>query len=245
MDRHRGHFRIHHQFTSSYESTCPTEACPRDVSIVRNLVKVSELRQKRNAGGVPLAIVILTYAMKSLTWLVLTWRDENSIVGSSSRRSDFRNLVAKHPPFPLIFTYMRLLFKGAQKITAKNEYRKVEWTRDSNTSWTAPHATHHAAHTRHTAARHSTTTHHVHEPRTDTHTKHSHSRAHFLGHTHIQSEFCSESQRKKSHKRGYTAGLTLTSASSSDWRRAWTDYGDSYCLHPLSTDTIAKRTGLG
>ena len=47
--------------------------------------------------------------MKSLTWLLLTWWDENGIVGSSSRRSDFRNLVPKHSPFPFISPYLCLL----------------------------------------------------------------------------------------------------------------------------------------
>ena len=58
--------------------------------------------RKRHCGPRHASVGLHSRTMKSLTWLVLTWRDENGIVGSSSRRSDFRNLVAKHPPFPLI-----------------------------------------------------------------------------------------------------------------------------------------------
>ena len=38
-------------------------------------------------------------------------------VQGQSRRSGFGNVVAKHSPFPLISSYVRLLLKGVQKIT--------------------------------------------------------------------------------------------------------------------------------
>ena len=50
--------------------------------------------------------------MEMLIWRVLTWRDENGMVGSSFGRSDFRNSVAKHPPFPFICPCVRLLLKN-------------------------------------------------------------------------------------------------------------------------------------
>ena len=36
-----------------------------------------------------------TFTMKSLTWLVLTWRDENGVVGSSSHRGGFGKFVGE------------------------------------------------------------------------------------------------------------------------------------------------------
>ena len=50
--------------------------------------------------------------MKSLTWLVLTWRDQNGVDGSSSRLSGFGNFVSKNSPFPFIFPYVCLLLKN-------------------------------------------------------------------------------------------------------------------------------------
>ena len=36
--------------------------------------------------------------MKSIPWLVLTWRVEQGIVGSSSRRTDFQNFILSTRP---------------------------------------------------------------------------------------------------------------------------------------------------
>ena len=108
--------------------------------------------------------------MKSLTWLLLTWWDENGTVGSSSRRSDFRNSVPKHPPFPCISPCVRPLLK---KVTMSREKSRIE-KREQHNRHHSTRNTRRSTHTHHTRQTHRSTTlnthqtHHIH----DTHNIH-------------------------------------------------------------------------
>ena len=79
----------------------------------------------------------------------------------------FSKFGCEKSPFPFISPCVRLLLKN---VTMSGE--KVEWKRESNTSYTAAHATHDAAHTHSTRTKHTTyTTHSAHTTHT-THTTH-------------------------------------------------------------------------
>ena len=91
---------------------------------------------------------------------------QKDVVGSQSRRSGFGKLVATHPPFSFISQYLRLFLKGVQKIRTTMNGKELVRKRECNTLWTAPRATHHAAHTTHR----STTLNNA--PNTPRHTQH-------------------------------------------------------------------------
>ena len=77
--------------------------CQNSRSMIKHKDKICGFTRASLSSWAPFSkkVRTLSPSMKSLPWLVLTWQDEIGIVGSSFRRSDFQNLVAKHPPFPL------------------------------------------------------------------------------------------------------------------------------------------------
>ena len=160
------------------------------------------LRSYDHASRVPAVLLVhvsgrasdSVQSVKSLTWLVLTWRDENGVVGSSSRRKGLGNFVAKPPPFPFISSVGQCHKMRTTKIKQKRaEKRKPP-------SYTIPHAKH-----QHDSQRR--TEHDTQRRPEPTYTTHSaHAKHHTIHHTHhahthtqqVSSAQCSEIQSRTS-----------------------------------------------